>query len=447
MPKPSRNPRTIAPLEKLRSAFFSVGFIVVAAFVLRMAYFCYVFGVREAALPVLSYGAETGAVAAAIASGRGYSSPLPGVSSGATAWLPPIFPYLLAGVFKLFGIYSYKSSLIIRTLNIGFSALTCWPVYVIGQKAFGKTAGMASAWFWAFLPDGIFYPVAWVWDTALAGLCMALLFAATLKIRGSDRLSWWAGYGALGAFSAMVNPSVISVLPFMGLWALWPLRRHLLLTVKLALVPTAIFILGISPWTARNYFVFHKLIPIRSNFGLELWLGNSPLVPDTYAGFLHPTIDHDEAAKYVRMTEIPYMAEKQNIALAFMRTHPWDTMRFFFRRFADNWLGIWDAPADVWRHLTTVLKLTLAWNCIFSLLSFAGALLTHRTRNEFAQPFTFVMLIFPLAFYATHTSARLRYPIDPIMGLLTVFAIASALSSLARRAAAHPRFVPEPHQP
>lgn len=417
-------------LTRLTRVVSATAFIVFFAFALRMAYF----GRGLSPFPGSSaYGGETGAIAAAIASGRGFSSPLPRITTGPTAWLAPIYPYLLAGIFKLFGIFTFKSMLVIRVLDIAFSALTCWPIRSAGTMAFGKRVGTASAWVWAVLPDAIFYPVIWVWDTALAGLCMAVLFAATLKIRGSNRVSWWIGYGALWAFSAMVNPSVLSVLPFLALWAIWPLRERLTQALRLALVASVIFMAGIAPWSIRNYVVFHKFIPFRSNFGLELWLSNSPGVPDTWAGFLHPTEDPQEADKFARMTEIPYMEEKQSEAFAFMRTHPRDTMRFFFRRFADNWLGIWDAPADMWTYMPSFMKLTLVWNCLFSLLSFAGALFAYRARSEVALPFGSVMLMFPVVFYVTHTSGRYRYPMDPIMAILTVFALAYPLSQLGKR--------------
>jgi hypothetical protein len=246
-------------------------------------------------------------------------------------------------------------------------------------------------------------------------------------------MSSWIGYGALWAFSAMVNPCVLSVLPFLGLWAIWPLHDQLTRALRVGLAASMIFVAGIAPWTIRNYVVFHKFIPFRSNFGLELWLSNSPEVPDTFAGYLHPTEDPKEAAKFARMTEIPYMEEKQSEALAFMRTHPRDTMRFFFRRFADNWLGIWDAPRDMWRFMPPSMRLTIIWNCLFSLLSFAGALFAYRARSQAALPFASVMLMFPLVFYVTHTSGRYRYPMDPIMGILTVFAIAYPLAQLSKR--------------
>ena len=408
----------------------ATGFIVFLAFVLRLAYLGR--GLSQFSGGSV-YGGETGAVAAAIASGRGFSSPLPQIQTGPTAWLTPIYPYLLAGIFKLAGIYTYKSMLAIRVLNIAFSALTCWPIRSAGTIAFGKRVGTASAWLWAFLPDAIFYPVAWVWDTAMAGLCMAALLTATLKIRGSSRVSWWIGYGALWAFSAMVNPSLLSVLPFLTLWAIWPLHQRTAQALKLTVMASAVFLAGIAPWSIRNYLVFQKFIPFRSNFGLELWLSNNPGVPDTWAGFLHPTEDPREAAKYVRMTEIPYMDEKQSEAFAFMRTHPLDTMRFFFRRFADNWLGIWDAPADMWRFMPPFLKLTLVWNCLFSLLSFLGAHCAYRARCQAALPCASVMLMFPVVFYVTHTTGRYRYPVVPIMAILTVFALAYPLSQLVKR--------------
>jgi 4-amino-4-deoxy-L-arabinose transferase-like glycosyltransferase len=426
--------------QKIKTIFCSAGAIVVAAFLFRMAYGWYVMGVHELTIPDgHPYGAETGAIAAAIASGRGFSSPLPGIASGPTAWLAPIYPYLLAAIFKIFGIYSFKSGAIIRTIDMAFSAFVCWPVFAIGNKVFGKPIGALSAWLWAVLPAGIFYPVIWVWDTALTVLCTALLFAATLYIRGRRKPLWWIGYGALWAFGAMVNPAILSLLPFFCLWALWPLRIDLVKAGKLAAGAAMIFVVGITPWTVRNYLVFHKIVPLRSNFALELWLSNNPEVPDTWAGFLHPTNDREEAAKYLRMTEIPYMQEKQREALGFMRSHPSDTLRFFFRRFEDNWMGTWDAPADEWRFLPLSEKLALVWNCLFSLLAFIGTLLMSRTRNENALPFMFALLIFPLTFYLTHTNARYRHPIDPIMCLLAVFAVAHPLSLLARRASSHRR--------
>jgi dolichyl-phosphate-mannose-protein mannosyltransferase len=379
------------------------------------------------------YGAETGAVAAAIAQGRGFSSPLRFLQTGPTAWFSPIFPYLLAGIFKLFGVYSYASNLVIHFLDFAFAAFTCWPIAAIGTRAFGKKTGIAAAWTWVLLPTAIYYPVVWVWDTSLAALWMALLIAATLQVRGSDRMRWWLGYGALWSAGAMINPSLISVLPPLALWAIWPLRYRLAPALKLASAAGLIFAMGILPWTIRNYVVFHKFIPLRSNFGLELWLGNNPGVPDSWTPWLHPNDNIDEAHKYARMTEIPYMEEKEREAWAFIRSHPVDTARFVLHRFANHWLGLWDSPVDLWAALPWYAKLTVVFSCMFALLSWLGMLFAYRARSAAADPLAIVMMIFPLAFYLTHTSLRYRFPMDPVMLVLAVFAVGYLFSSAARR--------------
>src|ERR1700690_1914492 len=54
------------------------------------------------------YGFEVGQIAKSIVLGKGFSSPLLMVETGPTAHLCPIYTYLVAGVFKLLGIYTVK---------------------------------------------------------------------------------------------------------------------------------------------------------------------------------------------------------------------------------------------------------------------------------------------------------------------------------------------------
>jgi 4-amino-4-deoxy-L-arabinose transferase-like glycosyltransferase len=350
------------------------------------------------------------------------------VRTGPSAWLSPIYPYLLAGLFKLFGTYSYESNICIHTIDCAFTALTCLPIWAIGKKAFGKRTGVAAAWLWVILPTSLFYPIVWVWDTSLSALWMALLVLATFELRGRDRMPAWVGYGALWGIGALINPSLLPVLPPLALWAIWPLRRQLLRSARLATASAAIFVVCLAPWTIRNYMAFHTFVPLRSNFGLELWLGNNPDVPDTWTPQLHPNDDPVEAKKYAAMTELPYMQEKQREALAFMRSHPRDTMRFFFRRFADTWIGVWDSPTDIWGHLPTYYKFILVSNILFSLLSLLGVLLAYRKHSEWGIPFASIVLIFPMVFYITHPSQRYRFPMDPILTVLTIYTLGCLLS-------------------
>ena len=379
------------------------------------------------------YGFELGSVAAAIASGRGFSSPLRFVQTGPTIWFTPIYPYLAAGVFKIWGVYSEASKLILETLNCVFAALTIIPIYAVALKCFGKKVAAGAAWAWVFLPTALFFPIFWIWDTTLAALFMALIFWATLEIIETKSVWAWAGYGALWVTGVMVNPSVLSLFPFLAGWALWRSRDRSSSWLKYSAATLLLFTIGFVPWTIRNYRVFGKFIALRSNFGLELWLGNNPNVPDTWSPMSHPNDDRAEAEKYARMGEIAYMADKEREAFRFMRAHPGDTAYFMFRRFVENWLAVTDTPTDVWSHSPPHIRAFLVLNVLLSLLTLLGAMFVYRARHAAAFPFTMVPLIFALVFYLTHSSLRYRFPMDPIMMVLAAYGVGYLVSTARGR--------------
>lgn len=406
-----------------RTLLTSISVIVVIAFALRMVWFYEAKHNLPAPIKtVVPFGYETGAIAASIAQGHGYSSPL-GVPSGPTAWLTPVYPYLLAGIFKVYGVYSYTSQLAIITLNCFFSALTCVPIYFAGRKLSGVAAGAIAAWIWAAYGQAILTPVLWVWDTSLAALCCACIVWATLEIRDSRRVLDWVLYGALWGFSLMVNASLASVAPFVLLWLVWPLRKDWR-AARLPVYAGLVIVAACTPWTVRNVVVMHKLIPLRSNFGLELWLGNNAQVPDTWAGWLHPSDSLEQRKEFLRLGEVEYIRERENDAIAFMKTHPVDTARFFWRRFVENWTTTWDPVTDVWGGLPWYERVALASNLVCVLAGLGGALLLFREKNPFALPIALFPLIYPIVYYVTHPSRRYRHPIDPVLILLTAVVMA-----------------------
>ncbi len=422
-------------LQRFKRLLGSPVFIAPFAFVVRMAVLTY--GWHMTPNPVrsfLPYGYELGRVARAIAAGQGFSSPLRMVDTGPTVWFTPIYPYLVAGIFKIWGIFSDQSRIVIETLNCAFAALTVIPIYGIAQRAFRTTVAIAAAWAWVFLPTAVMFPITWVWDTAMAALFLALIFWATLAMREARTIWAWAGYGALWAIGVLINPSLLSVFPFLLGWLIWQTRRDSASWLKFSASTILVFAIGLVPWTVRNYRVFGKFIVLRSNFGLELWLGNNPDVPDTWNQSLHPNDDRKEAEKYKQMGEIAYMAEKQREAFAFMRTHPADTLNHIWRRFVENWMGITDSPADLWAGAPLHVKAFILQNFLLSLFTLLGALFAYRGNPRDAFPFVMVLLFFPLVFYLTHSSLRYRFPMDPIMMVLAVYGVFHPISQWIERA-------------
>lgn len=297
--------------SKLKRLVSSPVAIFAFAYVFRiMILFCVWRYTRPAVSDNLPYGYELGRVARAIALGKGFSSPLRELETGPTAWFTPIYPYMVAAIFKIWGVYSDLSHIIIEILNCAFASLTIIPIYSIAKRTFGNAPAVGAAWMWALLPTALFFPIAWVWDTTLAALFLTLIFCATLSIQGTDRILAWAGFGALWATGVLINPSLLSLFPFLLGWLVWESSKNAKPWTKQLAATLLVFAICLVPWTVRNYRVMHKVIVLRSNFGLELWLGNNPGVPDTWSPWLHPNDDVEEAAKYMRMGEIAFMAEK-----------------------------------------------------------------------------------------------------------------------------------------
>ncbi len=139
------------------------------------------------------YGWEMGRIARSIALGQGFSSPTD-LPTGPSAWAPPVYPYILAGVFKLFGIYSNLSAWVILAFNSIFSALTCLTLYRIAEKIYGVAVARATAWTWALFPYAIYWPVRVVWEMSLSAFLLSLALLLTLRMADAPpRPRAWIG--------------------------------------------------------------------------------------------------------------------------------------------------------------------------------------------------------------------------------------------------------------
>src|ERR1700692_4878914 len=116
------------------------------------------FGFRDQTDPSdhhAAFGWEMGWVARSIFEGHGFSSPF-FPATGPTALVPPLFPYLLAGVFHCFGAVPAKAAFAILSVNSLFSALTCVPIYLGARYALGEQVARLAGWAWAIYPYSIY---------------------------------------------------------------------------------------------------------------------------------------------------------------------------------------------------------------------------------------------------------------------------------------------------
>ena len=375
----------------------------------------------------LCFGFETGRISRSIAEGHGFGNPF-STETGPTAWLTPVYPCLLAGIFKLFGVYSRTSAFIILGLNSLFSALICIPMFFVAKRSFGRSVAVAACWIWALFPYFIFIPSAFVWDTCLGALLLAILFLWTLRLREQHGAWRWLGFGALWGFSALTNASTLSLWPFLSAWALYPLWPNRQRWLKGALLVA--FGLGIVllPWEVRNYRTFHTPVPLRDNFWLEFWVGNDGHTESWLDSDAHPSINAVEQAKLARLGEISYMREKRRQALGFLAHYPGLYVALCLRRFVYLWTGFWNLdPSNLRDEFHGFANVYLTLSLTLSML--LGLWRAYRTARETAIPYLLVVSLYPLVFYLTHPTIRYRHVIDPEVAILAALGVRFLLST------------------
>src|SRR5207248_10400464 len=122
----------------------------------------------------------------------------------------------------------------------------------------------------------------------------------------------------LWGLSRLSNPAHRSVLPCLLGSAWLRARRQTAVPVSRPALALLLIILCCAPWTIRNYFVFHRFIPLRSNFSFELWLGNNdaydPHTPNTRTRITQ----YEEIRRYKQLGETQFMQEKWQKAIQFI---------------------------------------------------------------------------------------------------------------------------------
>jgi hypothetical protein len=219
----------------------------------------------------------------------------------------------------------------------------------------------------------------------------------------------------------MINVSFLSVFPFLLIWIGWTNRKRLAaLTVPFA-AAIVVFVLGVAPWTLRNYRIFGTFIPVRLNVGIMLWLGNNPEAVDVEAPARSPYLYKPEADEYRRLGELGYMRMKQDQAFAFMKSHPSQTVGFMLRRFWATWFSVTDRPHNTWSAAPIYLKVYFILNAAMILTAWFGVSTALRSGNPEAVPYLLVMLIYPSVYYITSALLRYRFPIDPVLTVLAAY--------------------------
>jgi hypothetical protein len=340
-----------------------------------------------------------------------------GPHTGPTAHVAPLYPMVLAQVYRVFGYKTFTGNFVQQLLAILATSLGLGLLPLIARRCglrFGAalTAGIVLA----VCPFNLWVETSGTWEQPYAALALTLLLLVFANLHNDGWHSGWrAGLaGLVLGLSGLLNPNLLFAggLMLASEFATQAgLRKRVLGLGAIVLLIAAVCL---APWTIRNYCVLGGFVPVRSNFALELRIGNNPdangltFIPHSESDNrrnYHPS-DLTERARYQALGELPYMRLQQQEALDWVRHEPLRFACLTVRRFQLYWLP----TSDAWSPDVSLRGPRAVFSSMVGLGGLLG--LAWQVRRGTSSRWLLVAAVLgPSAVYfITHVNPRYAYP-------------------------------------
>ena len=333
--------------------------------------------------------------------------------SGISAHLVPVYAFLLGMLYKICGVDTPAAWMSKGVMAVVFSGAAIFLLAWLARRAkLTPVVGLAAVSFLVLGKKQIWQETRGDWDHTFTALFLILTILLALNLQ-DDRWSSWRGTAAWGltmGFGALLNPAITlptgAIVMMSHFLVLAADRRRLLVQFAIAASAAACVI---APWTYRNYRAFHAFVPLRSNFGLELCLGNSPRADGTTFATNktdHPHVNPIQLQLYKEMGEIRYMELQQDEAMQWIKASPRRFAILTGRRVLMFWFGDTIAKTD-WSSKGLRDKFL---GCLLGISACGGLTWLAVIRHPYRWTF-FAAMVGPMTIFAfTHVYDRYRYP-------------------------------------
>ncbi|NUN68315.1 MAG: glycosyltransferase family 39 protein [Bacteroidetes bacterium] len=191
--------------------------------------------------------------------GGSYATP-----AGPTAYRPPAYPFLIAGLLSIISSLPFVFS-----VQILLELLTCYGLYRIGSVIGGAGTGITAMGVWALLPSSVIMPGLLMSETFFTAVMTAMVLQS---VTGERRPVLT---GVLLGISILLKPQMLLL---GGMYAVW--LAHTGAWKKSLMIAGTAAIL-IAPWIIRNAAVMDAAV-LTTNGGVNFWIGNNPEANGSY---------------------------------------------------------------------------------------------------------------------------------------------------------------------
>jgi hypothetical protein len=299
-------------------------------------------------------GGETYRIARSLVAGDGFASPF-AQPTGPTAWNSPVFPLFIAVLMWMFD--SNVEALTVARMFVDAYVLIGTGLLIAAMSPMkppfrspsikGLLPNRAAI---ALVVALLLYLVSLLWnfqasferphqDTFVIMLAFDIIIVGLCWYRPLKNWRTAALWGLLGGLCALISPIVGFSWGALTAWT--SVRERAWSRLVLTLLFAA---LAVAPWTIRNYLVFGRIIPLKSNLAFELYQSQCLEQNGLLTNFkMHPGgLKNQEGREYLRLGEIGFLDRKWEQFCQSVATDPLD----FADRVATRFLGatLWYKP-------------------------------------------------------------------------------------------------------
>jgi len=372
-------------------------------------------------------GAEYYFIAEALVAGKGFSNPFR-VESGPTAWMPPLYTFLLAGLISIFKLKPIVVCIILFLKN-SVLVLAGVAVYEIAKRTTHRiNPGFAVVLYFVFLLSSYRRFFQMTHDSWLLLFLIMVVFLAGVWV-SQNRIYVRAAvvWGITGGISMLASP--ILGLVWLVLWLVNFLNRR---KMKLSAVSALLFFAVCIPWIVRNYVVFDKLILMKSNLFYDLYQLNytteSGVLDETFEDkHLAWTIKSDPDSDYLKLGEGKFMDRYKEKFIKQFRQNPYRYFQHTLNRLSAAFLVY---------HPYHKYERALFIKSLLQLFSFVCFLLTVLSLRRSASVYLtcgaliYVVYLLPYIFVAYYF--RYALPVTPLRVLFCFWGVDLVVNRFCR---------------
>ncbi len=354
----------------------------------------------------------------------------------------PLYPYLVAALYKFFGVSAWSVIIFQNLLGL----LTGIVAYFLARLLFGQTVAFWAALTVVVYPTLVFFEGETMITTTTVFLYSLAVYRLLLAVQEPIFKNVFLA-GLVFGLAAITRPTI---LPLAIIFPVVYLVRYRLAALKAALINTLMFavvmFIPILPVTMVNMVKGGEFILISTQGGVNFYIGNNKDAdgisvrapgPNLRVGHYQDNIwtssmDEAEHRNGRAMSQSEVSSFWYREAFRDMRSDPWRAVKLLSRKFYLFWHGqeifnnkpVYYAGEYSWLMRVLIWKqgLNFPSGILFPLM-FAGALLAFVRKKEILVPFLFIML-FALVVSAFFVCARFRQPIVPLAIVVAAFGAA-----------------------